>query len=127
MYRPHRGKFFLQENHMNTEETKLYSRFKETNWWAKHPNLYLYVSALYATCLLTWMTTPSFEMTVQEMGTGARAIPMVSFMVWTVLLFVFVLLKYFTHDRPLNRYIQENKQGDDTWTSDCGGILKIYD
>lgn len=112
---------------MNAEEAKLYSTFKETNWWAKHSNLYLYVSALYVTCLLTWTTTPSFETLIQGLGQSARAIPLVSLMVWTTLLIMFVILKYFTHDRPWNAYMQENKQGDGTWTSNCGGILKIYD
>lgn len=109
------------------EEDKLYATFKQTNWGAKNSNLWVYVCALYMTCVLTWMLTPSFDITVQAMGNDARAIPLMVFIVFAVILFVLALIRYFTHDRPWNAYQKKMTPPEDNWTSNCGGILKIYD
>jgi hypothetical protein len=85
-----------------TDREHLYEHFKETNWWARHPNAWKWVSVGYGLILLVLMFAlkkgaVSFEITV-----GAT----LGFLPFLALLAV---IKHFVHDRAREEYFAQWK------------------
>lgn len=98
----------------------LYSKFKETNWWARHPRVWQWASAAY------WLMVIVLAVNMKNglFLPGVVAASALGFMPFLVLL---AIIRYFVHDRPRKKFNEEWSISRENWSTNVGGILKIYD
>jgi hypothetical protein len=101
----------------------LYEHFKETNWWARQSLFFpALVVGLWGVCFMAYSTGVDLETRDQVRG-------VISLFVLSLFLVCIGLciVKYYAHDRPWRKFRAEWTIPKDSWTTDVGGILKIYD
>jgi len=98
----------------------LYSQFRETNWWAHHPHAWKWACAAY------WLMLIALAISAKNGGISPETVvgTTLGFLPFLLLL---AIIKHFVHDRPLQKYKKEWSLPEDGWSSNVGGILKIYD
>lgn len=103
-----------------SNEEQFYEHFKEINWWARHPNAWKWMSAVYGLVLvaLSFYAKTGVISTEIVVGSAVGFIPF---------LFLLAVIKHVVHDRPLRNFKKTWGLDAANWSSNIGGILKIYD
>ena len=98
----------------------LHLKFKETNWWARHPHAWMWASVAYWLMLIALGVNMKNGLVSSEtvVGTALGFIPF---------LILLAIIKYFEHDSPRYKFDKEWSISPENWSTNVGGILKIYD
>jgi hypothetical protein len=102
---------------MNDEEAKLYSTFKETNWWARHPQAWKKVICTYLLMLAPLVMSVNLKMFSPQILLGGA-------LLLFLLPFLLLCVKIVYHDSKWKKFQEDFHRG---CMSNVGGILKIYD
>jgi hypothetical protein len=106
-----------------TNEEILYEEFKQTNWWSRNTLLPVLIAALWGVGWVVFLLKLEVESFSTSQARGLLGMFAFSIL---VLMLGLVTLKHFSHDRPwekCRKWLEEK----DGWSTDVGGILKIYD